>query len=692
MLKNLRHLKGGTCAVLAATLCTVLPLAAQTPPPSDPSVALSHSAGPFFRKNCQTCHNANLPSGSIDLEELLATPNSLRDRFDTWQDVAFQLRSGQMPPQGAPRPSRADVDAALEVISRAIAAAPRFAAPAPPAKEPPPTTDWLTFSFDPARTGWARVEKKISKSTAPSLHLLWKLQTDTVPTPVNVYSTLTDAVVVNNVATREGAKKLVFVGSRDNSIYAIDAEKGSVFWKKSFTNTAKPPVAANGQCPENQNATPVVDREKGILYFLPNDGKLRGVNLADGEERFPATRIVPAFSRNFSLNLVDGRIVTSTTRGCANAASQIVVMDVNDPEHPVEHFFTSTGKGSGVWGRGGIVRSPFGWLAQTADGAFDPASGRFANSVVSLTPDGMLTDSFTPPNQDEIDARDLDLGSGSPVVFPFDDRTLVAAAGKEGLIYLLDAKSLGGEDHRTALYTSPRWSNDTQYFGFNGMWSVMSTYVDGRGKRWLLVPFYGPPAKATVGLFKKSHGPAVNGELMAFTVEGTGAHPTLQPQWISGDLDLPGVAVVANGVILILANGDRGATLVPGVRLPPSGGGPDRPGGPPDPAAHLGPRPILARDANPSEPGFERDAAWKTAQMRPFEEGGAKPGHRFSGCRDTTHAVLYALDPETGDEIYSSGDAMDSWNHYGGLALSDGNIYVTTWDARVFAFGVAAEK
>jgi hypothetical protein len=146
-------------------------------------------------------------------------------------------------------------------------------------------------------------------------------------------------------------------------------------------------------------------------------------------------------------------------------------MDVNDPEHPVQHLFTSTGKGSGPWGRGGIVHSPFGWLAQTADGAFDPASGRFANSVVSLTPNGMLTDSFTPPNQDEINARDLDLGSGGPVVFPFDDRTLVAVAGKEGLIYLLDAKSLGGEDHRTALYTSPRWSNDLQYFGFNGMWS-----------------------------------------------------------------------------------------------------------------------------------------------------------------------------------------------------------------------------
>jgi hypothetical protein len=111
-------------------------------------------------------------------------------------------------------------------------------------------------------------------------------------------------------------------------------------------------------------------------------------------------------------------------------------------------------------------------------------------------------------------------------------------------------------DPCTPLYTSPRWSNDAQLLGMNGMWSVISTYVDAQGKRWLLAPFYGPAAKDTAGLFTKNHGPTVNGQLMAFTVEGTGAHPTLKPQWMSGDLDLAGVAVVADGVILILASGD----------------------------------------------------------------------------------------------------------------------------------------
>ncbi len=672
---------GSFCAIFSAALPAALLLKAQTPPPqSDPGTALTRAVGPFLQKNCETCHNANLPSGDVDFQQLLATPNSLRDRLSTWQDVAFQIRSGQMPPQGAPRPSKQDADAALETISRAIATAPSPTGEPMPALPVLKTKDWLSFGYDPERTGWDRGETEITKATAPHLHLIWKLQTPTEPNPVNRYSTLTEAVAVDHVSTPEGEKNLVYVGSRDNTIYAVDAEKGTIVWKREFPNTEQPPIAASGACPENMNSTPVVDREKGILYFLPNDGKLRGVNLADGADRFPATQFVPPFSRNFSLNLVNGWIVTGTTRGCANAVSQIAFIDVNDPAHPVNHFYTSPGKGSGSWGRGGIVNTPFGWVTQTADGAFDPASGRWGNSVLSFTRSGVLVDSFTPPDEPHINARDLDLGSSSPVVFPFGDRSLVATAGKQGVIYLLDAKNLGGADHHTALYTSPRWSNDAELFGYNGMWSVMSTYVDSHGKRWLLAPFYGPAAKGTESLYKKTHGPTVNGELMAFTVEGTGDHPWLQPQWMSADLDLPGVGVVANNVILILANGDRGADSVfHRFRRPfPPGGRPRR----------VGPPTLPLLEVNPEEPGYERDQAWRSSQLRPFAEGGQQSGRRYEGGRETTHAVLYALDPETGNELYSSGDAMDSWNHYGELTLSDGRLYITSYDARVFAFGL----
>ena len=35
------------------------------------------------------CHNASLPQGDVDLQGLLALPNSLRERLDTWDEVGL---------------------------------------------------------------------------------------------------------------------------------------------------------------------------------------------------------------------------------------------------------------------------------------------------------------------------------------------------------------------------------------------------------------------------------------------------------------------------------------------------------------------------------------------------------------------------------------------------------------------------
>src|SRR5262245_18709778 len=210
-------------------------------PAGDPGRILSQAVVAFIQKNCQTCHNTRLPSGSVDMEQLLAAPNSHAEQRETWQNIAFQIQSGQMPPAGAPKPSKADADAALELINRTLATNSR-STPVMQSESPAATKYWLTFSYDAERTGWARGETKISKATVSQLQLLWRLQTDTVPNPVNRYSTLTDAVVANNIPFRDGSKTVVFVGSHDNTIYAIDGDKGSVLWKRSYPNITPPPV------------------------------------------------------------------------------------------------------------------------------------------------------------------------------------------------------------------------------------------------------------------------------------------------------------------------------------------------------------------------------------------------------------------------------------------------------------------
>lgn len=699
--KNLSALARYSAAIgsvfVAFGLRAQAPASAPTPAatPIQAAIPVSGPIHSLIEKNCQVCHNATLPNGSVDLQRLISSSDSFSNERLAWMVIANDLKIGRMPPMGAPRPPQAEIDQVIAAIDSALASAPPpTRPPAPPPA--PPTNDWLTFSYDGERTGWNRAEKALTRENVGKLELLWRVQLDAQPNTVNRYSSMTDPVVAQGVETKAGPRNLVFVASADNDVYAMDAERGDVVWKRSFPNTTPPTIAASGSCPNNLNATPVIDRANGIVYVLPNDGKLRGLNLADGAEKFPATQLVPPYSRNFSLNLIDGMIYSATTRGCGGAVSEIVGIDVVSPAHPVSHFYASTGKASGPWGRGGIVKYPYGVLAQTADGAYDPPGGRWGQTVLGFNRFVRLVDSYTPSDEKEMNARDFDLGSSSPVVFPFDKWTLAATSSKEGSIFLLDTAQLGGPDHRTPLFRSPRYSNDPMTYTYTGMWSVMSTYVDAQGQRWLLAPFYGPAAKETFGTFPKLHGEVVNGSLMAFKVVTKDGKPVLEPGWVSADMDLPGVAVVANNLIFILANGDRASTLITGAR----GRGPA--GGPPNAAAKAGPAgagvaggrgPAVARalpisEVNPNEPGFHVDAAWRADQLRPFEQGGQASGGRFKGGNEQTRAVLHVIDPATGDEIYSSRDAIDSWNHYGGIALSNGRIYVSSYDNRVYAFGV----
>ena len=52
--------------------------------------------------------------------------------------------------------------------------------------------------------------------------------------------------------------------------------------------------------------------------------------------------------------------------------------------------------------------------------------------------------------------------------------------------------------------------------------------------------------------------------------------------------------------------------------------------------------------------------------------------------------MLYALDAETGRELYSSGTQITSFNHWSGLTVANGRAYLGTFDGMLYSFGVPA--
>ena len=58
----------------------------------------------------------------------------------------------------------------------------------------------------------------------------------------------------------------------------------------------------------------------------------------------------------------------------------------------------------------------------------------------------------------------------------------------------------------------------------------------------------------------------------------------------------------------------------------------------------------------------------------------------------STHATFYALDGQTGKELYSSGNQVKSWVHFGELAVANGRVYMGTYDSILYCFGLPGTK
>src|SRR5215471_3947742 len=140
------------------------------------------------------------------------------------------------------------------------------------------TNDWLTWGYDQERTLWNRAETVLNKDNVGQLTLKWKTQIPTTPREV-VLSTLT-APLVATVNTPQGPATRVFVVGSDNTVFAVDAQTGSINWQRPFPHTGTPqdvlsgrPVTPDYRCPGTQNATPVIDKDAGVIYVSTSDGK-----------------------------------------------------------------------------------------------------------------------------------------------------------------------------------------------------------------------------------------------------------------------------------------------------------------------------------------------------------------------------------------------------------------------------------
>ena len=197
-----------------------------------------------------------------------------------------------------------------------------------------------------------------------------------------------------------------------------------------------------------------------FVFSVAADGLLRGLIPDTGDLALAPAKFLPPNSTANSLIWADGSVYAATSNGCGGAPTAVFAMDFLDEKKTVL-----------TWQSNG---APIVGLALGTDGTVYASTGggasEFANSVVAL-------DGKTLKIKDWL--KHESAFTSTPAVFTEGEKTYVSVSSGSRL-YLLDAISLGGADHRRPLFVTA--DDPNVRFGSDGV----ATWRDPAGTRWIL--------------------------------------------------------------------------------------------------------------------------------------------------------------------------------------------------------------
>ena len=498
--------------------------------------------------------------------------------------------------------------------------------------EAPAKANWLTDGYDKERTSWQRNETRLRPDTVRRMKLLWKARLDNEPRQMH---NLFAALIVGDVLTAQGRRELAIVAGVSDNIYGIDASTGLQSWKRHFDYAFQEPSSkVYVLCPGGLTATPVIvptaTPGKYTIYAISWDGRLRTLEAATGEETAPAEPFLPPNGKPYALNYLDNVLYTTTAQGCGGNPNQFYSYDLATKK--VGSFDPGSG---GLWPRLGPSIGKDGRVyAGSGDGDYFPEQQIFGQAIIAAkqnpaTKAMEMQDWFAPKNAFWLRKRDLDMNVTGPI-FEYQGREYTAQSSKECRIWLLDTSALGGEDHRTPVDQTPLVCNEEVQFASAGPWGALATFEDKDGTRFVLMPFWGPKHskfKAPI-----EHGEVVQGAVAAFKLQARPDGLRLLPAWLSRNMVNADPVVIAGGVVFAYGSGEDTA-----------------------------------------QASVDTGLAYNTAANR---------------IARSTRATLYALDARTGDELWSSGDQIATFNHFTSLSVANGRVYIGTFDGTLYCFGL----
>jgi outer membrane protein assembly factor BamB len=514
--------------------------------------------------------------------------------------------------------------------------------------------DWPTTSGSPQREGWARSEKVITKDNVHGLDVIYRYQSDNKSR--GLYS-LTSPLIDGMLITYRGFKEMLVFGGSSDVVYSVDADLNRLIWERHFEyeGEGKKTHRVTATCPGGLTAAVAMDGSSsagvsfgrrpaapapggrapiggrgfgslGAFFAVSSDGYLHTLNASTGEDLIPAAKFLPPNSRVSALNVYDDHVYAATSGACGGA-NAVYGIDMASTDKKV---FTFPVAGNSVAGASGTALGSDGTVyvqVPAEQGQTDTTSHR---TVLALDPENLGVKDFFVAEDAPSTKGHADVAGPAPMVFSWKGKDVVVAAGSDGRIYLLDSASLGGPDHHKPMFESEPVASADEHYAGSGFRTGFATWSDAASDaRWLYASLWGPPRAAIK--FPQQNGDVSTGGIVGFKVEDKGGQPVLAAAWISPNIASPAAPVIASGMVFALSTGDP------------------------------------MREAKPNGKPYSVGEVEKTA----------------------TPAALYALDGETGKQLYTSG-AMSSPAYSSGLAVANGRIYFGTSDNNMNAFGFKA--
>jgi hypothetical protein len=114
--RGVRFVVLGLAGAFLASLSLLFPSRADTD--ARASATAAHAPHPLIGKYCMSCHDAEEHEANLAFEGL--DFSRVGANAETWEKVRRKLSTGVMPPAGHPRPSKAEADDFIEVLTRRL--------------------------------------------------------------------------------------------------------------------------------------------------------------------------------------------------------------------------------------------------------------------------------------------------------------------------------------------------------------------------------------------------------------------------------------------------------------------------------------------------------------------------------------------------------------------------------------------